>query len=528
MAIRMVPDDNQPQQQRKLPGTGGRGGSGGGGGNLITMLLPLLLGIFRKNPKTGCVTLIVIAAVIYFMGGNLGGLLNPGGGGTNITDLFNTGASFDPVKYDATEIFEPPITDNAKNPLPDAVSLLRYAPTRRNQGSQGSCVGWGSAYAARTILESERTGRNPDDIAFSPAYLYNQIGLEGCQGAYINNAMEVMKDQGLVTLREFPYDDNNCTKQPTSSQKQQASQYRMNGFNRLTVGDASGTGNEKIDLVAIKQNLAQGAPVVIGMMVGGSFMQSMMGQEVWHPTEQDLSMYGFGGHCMCVIGYDDYKEGGAFQIMNSWGKEWGDNGVAWVPYNVFEHFTVEAYGVYPMGSADKPLGNDLNASFGLVMNDNGRHIPLVKDGENTFSTQSPVKKGTKFKIEITNSKECYTYVFALDENKKSTVLFPYTPKHSPYCGITGTRLFPKDYSMELDAVGSRDEMAIVLSKTPLDYQALNNAANVAAGNYSAKMTQALKGKLQSEVSFSAGDVIGLKTVLAENQAVVMVIGIDKR
>lgn len=82
--------------------------------------------------------------------------------------------------------------------------------------------------------------------------------------------------------------------------------------------------------------------------------------------------------------------------------------------------------------------------------------------------------------------------------------------------------------MELDAVGSRDEMAIVLSKTPLDYQALNNAANAAAGNYSAKMTQALKGKLQSEVSFSAGDVIGLKTVLAENQAVVMVIGIDKR
>lgn len=528
MAIRMVPDNDSPQQQRKLPRSGGRGGSGGGGGNIITMLLPLLLGLFRKNPKTGCLVLIIGAAVLYFMGGNLGGLLGPGGGETNITDLFNTGASFDPAKYDATEIFEPPVTDNAKNPLPEAVSLLKYAPTRRNQGSQGSCVGWGSAYAARTILEAERTGRDPDDIAFSPAYLYNQIGLEGCQGAYINNAMEVMKEQGLISLSEFPYDDDNCSRQPSSSQKQKAAQYRMNGFNRLTQGDASGTGNEKIDLVAIKQNLAQGAPVVIGMMVGGSFMQNMMGKEVWTPTEQDLSMYGFGGHCMCVIGYDDYKEGGAFQIMNSWGNEWGKNGVAWVPYNVFEHFTVEAYGVYPMGSADKPLGNDLSASFGLVMNDNGKHIPLKKDGDNIFSTTAPVKKGTRFKIEITNNKECYTYVFALDANKKSEVLFPYTPKHSPYCGITGTRLFPKDHSMELDQTGDRDEMAIVLCKTPLDYQALNAAVNSAGGTYADKLAKALQGKLQTAVRYSAGDVIGVQTTLNEGQAVVMLIGIDKR
>ena len=67
--------------------------------------------------------------------------------------------------------------------------------------------------------------------------------------------------------------------------------------------------------------------------------------------------------CMCVIGYDDYKEGGAFQIMNSWGPEWGKNGVAWVPYNVFDAFVVEAYGVYPMGSVDKPVGNNLSIAF---------------------------------------------------------------------------------------------------------------------------------------------------------------------
>ncbi|MFZ1634645.1 MAG: C1 family peptidase [Chitinophagales bacterium] len=523
MAIRMVPDDNQPQQQRKLPGRGG-GNAGGGGGNIITMLIPLLFGLFRKNPKVGCLVLIVGGAIIYFMGGNF---LNTGGGGGNITDLFNTGASFDAAKYDATEIFEPPIADNTKNPLPESVSLLKYAPDRRNQGSQGSCVGWGSAYAARTILEAERTGRDPDQLAFSPAYLYNQIGLEGCQGAYINNAMEVMKDQGLVSIRDFPYTDQDCSKQPSSSQKQQASQYKMTGFNRLTVGDSKGVGQEKIDQLAIKQNLAQGAPVVIGMMVGGTFMQPMMGQEVWHPTDNDMSQYGFGGHCMCVIGYDDFKEGGAFQIMNSWGPEWGKDGVAWVPYNVFDAFVVEAYGVYPMGSVDKPTGNNLNIQFGLVDNSNQRKIPLSQKGNGVFVTKSPVKKGTKFKVEVTNSNECYTYVFATDENSQCAVLFPYTEKHSPYCGITGTRLFPKDYSMEVDNIGNKDYMAILVTKQPIDYKTINANVNKQSGSYEQKLRAVLGNTLKSNISFSQGETIGFDTSLSGQEAVLMIIEVDK-
>lgn len=523
MAIRMVPDDNQPRQQQKLPG-GNRGGGGGGGGSIITALLPLLFGFFRKNPKTALILIGIIVVFFYFGGGSL---FSTGEGGTDLSALFQTGASFDPEQYDNTAVFEPPVTDNSKNPLPEAVSLLKYAPQRLNQGSQGSCVGWGSAYAARTILEAQRTGKDPNSIAFSPAYLYNQIGLEGCQGAYIPNAMEVMQKEGLISLRDFPYTDDNCSRQPSASQKQKASQYTMPGYVRLTKGDANGVGQEAIDLVAIKQNIAQGAPVVIGMMVGGSFMQNMMGQEVWNPTQNDLSMSGFGGHCMCVIGYDDYKEGGAFQIMNSWGPEWGKNGVAWVPYNVFDKFVVEAYGVYPMGSIDKPLGNTLNATFGLVMNDGAKAIPIRQTGQHTFETTSSIAKGTRFKIQVSNSQECYTYVFALNADRKSEVLFPYTPKHSPYCGITGTRLFPKDYSMEVDQSGTQDEMAIVLTKTPLDYAALNTAFNAGNGDFAKRIEQALQGKAK-QTQFTAGQVIGFSTELQQNDAVFMVIAIDKR
>ncbi len=97
-----------------------------------------------------------------------------------------------------------------KNPLPEAVSLLRFAPQRGNQGQQGSCVAWSSAYAARTVLEAASTGVDPDQIKFSPSFMYNQIGLEDCQGSYIQRAMEQMSKQGALPLDEFPYSDQDC------------------------------------------------------------------------------------------------------------------------------------------------------------------------------------------------------------------------------------------------------------------------------------------------------------------------------
>ena len=71
---------------------------------------------------------------------------------------------------------------------------------------------------------------------------------------------------------------------------------------------------------------------------------------------------------MCVIGYDDDLQGGAFQIMNSWGQEWGEQGIAWVTYRDFDHFVKEAYGLYPMGTTGQQPGDMLSAEIGLVLN----------------------------------------------------------------------------------------------------------------------------------------------------------------
>ena len=84
-------------------------------------------------------------------------------------------------------------------------------------------------------------------------------------------------------------------------------------------------------------------------------------------------------------------------------------------------------------------------------------------------------------MSIKNATECYIYIFGQETDGSSYVLFPYlkqgetVSKHSPYCGITGYRLFPKAQSMEADSIGNKDYIAIVVSKDELDYNALNNA-----------------------------------------------------
>ena len=52
--------------------------------------------------------------------------------------------------------------------------------------------------------------------------------------------------------------------------------------------------------------------------------------------------------------------------MNSWGRDWGKDGIAWVKYNDFQHFVKEAYGLYPMGSADKYDDTKMAVEFGLI------------------------------------------------------------------------------------------------------------------------------------------------------------------
>ena len=511
MPIRMTDDPQDQQEQRSNDGGGGRNfpGSGRGGGGLLS-LLPLVLSLFRGGGGgKKIILLLVVAAIGYFVitrsGCNLSGI-------ADIAKLA-TGGVLDPQQFEKAAIYEPLADDDTKNPLPESANLQRFCPTPQNQGSQGSCVAWSSAFAAHTILESAKTGKQPNDVAFSPSFMYNQIGLDGCQGSYIIRAMEFMTKQGGVPYEQFVYNEQDCQTQPGNQLQQEASQYRMRGFNRLSLGDR----NDAVDLRAIKENLAQGAPVIIGMMVGQSFMQPMMGQDLWVPAQGDRSMMGFGGHAMCVVGYDEKKYGGSFLLMNSWGQEWGTNGFAWIRYGDFQTYVREAYGVSPMHAGNQNV-QQFSCEVGLVSVEYdgkktvaGDYIPLKNESGNRFETTAPVRSGTKFKMEIKNTTECYVYVFGKETDGTSYTLFPYPraddatkTKYSPFCGITGVRLFPKDKSMTPDSIGIRDVIAVVISKKELNWYQLNQQISAnPSSDYATRLNNVLGSSLIRNVRYSA-------------------------
>ena len=518
MPIRMEEDaqdpKRRPENQPKPP-------SSNSNFPLVSVLLGILAVIIK--PKLFVPVALILAAYFLF--------LHPGENYSSETvqyeyeagtDLFSFGAELNEQEYDKALVFEPLAVGSTN--LPSIVNLEQYSPRILHQGSQGSCSGWASAYAARTVSYSQATNQNPDDVAFSPSFLYNQIALPRCQGAYLRDGMEAMVKIGSLPFREFGYTDQTCQIFPDNRDQEAASLYRIKGYNRLS----QGASNYSTDIQGIKQHLAQGAPVVIGMMVGQSFQNGMIGKKVWNPTSSDYRGLNLGGHAMCVIGYDDQYQGGAFRIMNSWGPRWGDNGYVWIKYDDFNHFTKEAYGLFPEGQAQNLDEKRLEVKFALVDNNSQSIIPLIQAGEIVFRTESPLRIGSKFKLAITNSVECYTYIFGMDTDGSSYVLFPYTDKHSPFCGIKGTRLFPKDYSMTPDQTGNKDYIAIVVSKKPLDFDAVNRRMNRSnASGYMMRMVESLVDDFVPECEFDVDGSVYFNCDIKDRSLLGVIVEIDK-
>lgn len=534
MPIRITPD----KKNSNRPPRTGRSSGGGAGGSL----LPMLFSLFGRNPRMLLVVLVIGAAVYFLGGGNFLGSDGADLGNLPTGNGQGLGCNLNPADFEETLVFEPLSTAQ----LPRRVDLSDYLPSAGDQGRQGSCTAWACAYNARTLQEAKQNGTNPDATALSPAYLYNQLTGGRCTGTSIRQALELMKVNGLVPLDEFPYNDNSCAQQPNPTLVELAQQYRISGYNRLS----KKANTHAVDLDAVKQHLAQGTPVVIGMLVGGSFYE-MQGKKFWYPSEADLRAMqrgggsnivndgmpeGFGGHAMCIVGYDDDLQGGALHIQNSWGSSWGENGGFWMRYADVELFTnklgAEVYGLYPL--APKETGNlAFQASIGLVDNAAGRYIPITgQAGAYTYQTRGSVQPGTRFKIDVTNSLPCYTYVLGQETDGSSYVLFPYTEQHSAHCGITGRRLFPRDYSLEPDELGDTDYMAVILTRQEIDFEALNRRVNQASGStYEAKLRAALQ---QFDVRTASGTDGNTAQVQVrpdgteDNDAVLLVFAISKQ
>ena len=445
-------------------------------------------------------------------------------------------AAFDKIPRSATRATRD-IAD-----LPDSASIKLFAPVPRNQGNFGTCVAWSTGYAARTIsycIQHQVT--NPAQInalSFSPTYLYYYVKTPGDQdctgGSKIEDALKILGSKGDVPMTTgIPA----CTGTIDSATDQKARDYSIKTYVSLTNMFKRITNNE---VLAIKKEIAEKKPVIFSLVCYKSLFNT--GQDGrWTPVPDDSVV---GNHAVCIVGYNDNKFGGAFEVMNSWGTDWGNHGFFWITYP-----QIMQNGSYALELMDREVAQrgldgasfqpEIKGTLDFVTTDQqGRDLSLmplspfpVAGQEKRFygyRLSNAYPSGQAFKIKFTTNAPAFVYIFSVDENKTVSPLFPYADNISPAVNSTAATIYlpseTKHYSLNADA--RKEAIAVIYSKSPVDISRLKSG--IASGpDMGAALSSLFSRQLipLSRIRYGT-DRISFQADAGENEMICFLINLD--
>lgn len=251
---------------------------------------------------------------------------------------------------------EPNYNDEFTNTsqLPSSVDLSTsaYFPDIGDQGSIGSCTAWATTYYQFTYEANKLNNIiTTNGNTYSPSWTYNFTNCGVDKGSYIDNAYNVLKRQGALTLSEMPYNKNaySFAWSTDTEAMTDALKTRVSVVDRITIPSTGTciTSNNDSDLIAAKALLNAGKVFVVRGYVDNYFSWSTK-ESYNRPDELVVyrASYTNSSHAMTVVGYDDNVfcdvngngviedcEKGAFKVANSWGTDWGNDGYIWVLYD---------------------------------------------------------------------------------------------------------------------------------------------------------------------------------------------------
>jgi C1A family cysteine protease len=320
--------------------------------------------------------------------------------------------------------------------LPSSYSLREYAPPVGEQEG-GTCVGWATAYAGLSILENIKLNNRNDSLktenAFSPYFTYTLSKFdednECSEGTYIEMALNTLQNVGAIRQMEF---NSVCIPAESSFGLERILQDSTGSIDvTKLIPEIKNNRLESfipISGVEVVQNtkyyLNRKMPVVISVNMYQSIVDNLV-SDVWNGVIDDYP----GGHAMCIVGYDDNKFGGAFEIMNSWGKEYGDNGFIWFRYEDFAKEVKAAYALSGMENttSEKNLDNDFNITLSAI-GTNSSKLLAIDQSDNyfdraKFSSQNSLSNlytvrysdvDDKYRLSISSisSNPYYVYIFS--------------------------------------------------------------------------------------------------------------------
>lgn len=384
------------------------------------------------------------------------------------------------------------------NEVPLRVSLRQYCPVPGDQQRMGSCVGWAVGYGALTLMRAQRLGLNdPSKItqmANSAAFVYNQIRLqsEDCSaGAYIEDALALLKTKGDCLENTFNYKKGDCTTSPGATPASEALQYRIQDF--AAVFNTQEEPKSKISKAC--KVLATQTPLVVGIAVTTDFWEIKPGTQLWDPAEDSPSS---SHHALVLVGYDNVEK--QFEFMNSFGASWGRNGFIRMKYDDFARLCKYAYVLLPEDRAESlaqlqpnlqetPSAKtefSLSGTFafrkpsGYLSTSDGQEIPYYEEVATRWNTaaglyetqQASFEVGDVFQLvarEIPRGR--YAYVFSQSPGSKVNFHFPKMNNQVATAGFvlekTAEIVIPSEESVLQLPLPGEDFLCIIYSHSPI-------------------------------------------------------------
>ena len=434
--------------------------------------------------------------------------------------LYGTGLIKDNEAYSRIPM-KPTLLSRDYEVLPESHSLRIYCPNIGSQGIYGTCSAWSTTYAARTIAEAIKWGWTDQATitqeAFAPLFVYaqNKDGRDSTclRGIRINEALETLKTKGAPKKKHF---NVQCANYTPKWIVDEAKDFRIEDyftlFNYLCTSR-----DEKVNKV--KKAISQDRAVIICMNMPRSFRRA---GDVWNVSSYDdpASEY----HAMCVVGYDNNKEGGAFLFMNSWSERWGNGGYTWVRYDDFARYVDWAYEIYvpkvmnvlevlqeekneikpeieaeeqPVIEYQKNTLKKLSGNMYLQLSTD-EQMPMVlqssKGSRPYYRAKSKYISGTRFRIYFSNDEPAYVYVIGSDLGNHVSKLFPHKDNISPAMVYSINNMVYPDEShwIELGASTGKDYLCVLYSAHELPINDILVRIGNNQGDFMNKLIKALE------------------------------------
>lgn len=195
----------------------------------------------------------------------------------------------------------------------------------RNQGEEGTCVGFASVVGVKEYHERKEHRRL---IELSPRYLYHLCkqldGIPNQEGTYPRVAMRALAEKGVCPEECWPYQPYQ-TDSPCPEADEKARPFRIRTYARLS------------EVEEMERSLSINGPFMAGVEVFTAWFEAGRGK-IPLPDSSESSL---GGHAICIMGYS--REGSYFKFKNSWGVDWGDRGYGYLPYEYINRHCLDAW-----------------------------------------------------------------------------------------------------------------------------------------------------------------------------------------